>query len=140
MSHPLQDLFDQIPQMDCKGHCGRGHDHCCGPIGCSTIEADQLDQSDGIASPWVTLRAGEVIMDIEQLMDASGGRIDCPHLNKLSGRCNAYDSRPLICRAWGQIKALPCPWGCKPKAILDPFKLAGLMNESRRRSLPTRSQ
>ena len=30
------------------------------------------------------------------------------------GRCQAYELRPLICRLWGAVDWLPCPWGCKP--------------------------
>lgn len=28
------------------------------------------------------------------------------------GRCTRYEDRPLICRLWGVVPEMPCPWGC----------------------------
>lgn len=30
-------------------------------------------------------------------------------------RCGVYEVRPLICRLWGIIESLPCPYGCVPE-------------------------
>lgn len=92
-AHPLHDIFDKVPKIQCAGHCGRDrHNTCCGPIGCSHIEAQLLDEFDGIASPWTEPRSGHdyVLMDATQLT-----LYKCPHLT-INGRCAAYEVRPMI--------------------------------------------
>jgi hypothetical protein len=29
-------------------------------------------------------------------------------------RCRVYEIRPMICRLWGLVKGMPCPYGCRP--------------------------
>jgi hypothetical protein len=43
------------------------------------------------------------------LMD---GDYTCPALK--DGRCSVYDVRPTLCRLWGVVEDMPCPWGCVP--------------------------
>lgn len=31
-----------------------------------------------------------------------------------TGRCLAYDRRPIVCRLWGAVEGMPCPYGCRP--------------------------
>jgi hypothetical protein len=131
MSHPLQDLYDQIPDVECKGHCGRDrHDTCCGPIACTHLEAELLDNFMGITSPWEPGEPGYVRMEIEKLFPTA----ICPHLG-IDGRCLSYEVRPLICRLWGVIPQLRCPWGCKPKKLLSSEQAGKLLDESIRRSV-----
>jgi hypothetical protein len=37
----------------------------------------------------------------------------CPALTML-GTCGAYALRPAVCRLWGVVEAMPCPFGCRP--------------------------
>jgi len=30
----------------------------------------------------------------------------------VNGRCSRYEDRPLICRLWGVVPEMPCPFGC----------------------------
>jgi hypothetical protein len=133
MSHPLQDLYDRVPKVACKGHCGTDrHNSCCGPIGCSVIEAKILDSYMGIKSPWEDYSAGQVKMTVAAL----GLSRTCPHLG-LDGRCRSYAVRPLICRIWGTIKKLRCPWGCVPERWLTDHESYELLDEAVRRSVKT---
>lgn len=31
------------------------------------------------------------------------------------GRCSVYDVRPMVCRLWGLVPSMRCPYGCKPE-------------------------
>lgn len=38
----------------------------------------------------------------------------CPALQ--SGRCEVYEVRPMVCRLWGAVEGMQCPYGCVPPA------------------------
>lgn len=114
MIHPLQHIYDRLPKIECQGLCGRDrHETCCGPIACTHLEAKLLDEYNGTKTVWEDKGHGWLKMDIEALFPM----MICPHLS-LSGRCSAYAVRPLICRLWGVVEGLKCPWGCKPERYL----------------------
>lgn len=123
--HPLQSIYDQIPKVNCTGACGRDrHDTCCGPIVCTSLEAKLLDEYNGVRSPWESTGGGDVMMVPEKVTDHI-----CPHLS-LSGRCDAYEVRPLICRLFGAVRKLQCPWGCKPERFLTEIEVTKLFKEA----------
>ena len=133
MTHPFQDLFDRIPKLNCTGECGRRNsrlnDTCCGPIGCTALEADWLDGFDGIKAEWDSCGNGNVNMDIESLFPM---RV-CPHLG-IGGRCTAYEARPLICRLWGVVERMKCPYGCRPERYMTEKEVNEIFNEAERRN------
>lgn len=86
----LQALYDRLPTIRCQGLC---HDSC-GPIDMSVRERDRIEREFGP----VTCGAGAT----------------CTMLDE-HRRCRAYAIRPLICRLWGVLESLPCPYGCKPE-------------------------
>jgi hypothetical protein len=92
----LPELYRMIPDVACKGLCQKA----CGPIACSAIEADAL-RDNGINPP-------------EVVDHPTYGPLTCSHLDA-SGRCSIYDHRPLVCRLFGAVAKLPCPFGCKPQ-------------------------
>lgn len=83
----LDALYAELPTIQCRGRCA----DACGPIQMSRVE-------------WA------------RMIDARGKRkattIMCPYLEK--ERCIAYRVRPMICRLWGVVESLKCPWGCEP--------------------------
>jgi hypothetical protein len=85
--------------MVCKGLCAES----CGPIEASQAER-RLLTSHGVRLPSIE----DALMDM-----LAGGDGNCPALK--DGRCTVYDVRPTICRLWGVVEGMPCPWGCKPK-------------------------
>lgn len=128
--HPLADLFARIPEVHCTGECGRNRfQTCCGPIPCTVLEAELLEEFDGIRCAWKQLGPVTVAMDLS----ADLGLI-CPHLG-IGGRCTAYEARPIVCRLWGAVKALRCPWGCKPDRLLSEREVHEIMTEASHRSL-----
>lgn len=86
----IASVYAKVPALVCKGLCQQS----CGPIACSAVEADEL-QNNGINLP------------------RFGADLTCSHLHE--GKCAIYESRPLICRLWGNVRKMACPHGCKPK-------------------------
>ena len=46
------------------------------------------------------------------------GQLTCPMLHRASGDCRVYPVRPMLCRLWGLVKKMACPWGCVPERWL----------------------
>jgi hypothetical protein len=40
-------------------------------------------------------------------------------LNQETGKCKVYSIRPTICRLWGLVRKMACPWGCVPERWLS---------------------
>lgn len=95
----LQQVWDRIPALDCRGLCADS----CGPIDASTREKQRL-RARGVRLP-ARAQALQVLH--------STGSYRCPALTD-DDRCSAYTDRPTICRLWGAIDALRCPYGCQP--------------------------
>lgn len=89
----LEEIYSRIPKIACQKKCQES----CGPIMMSRVEWDRIKL-------WVGERKGTTWT--------------CPYLNK-AGLCDAYQFRPAICRIWGVIKRLRCPWGCVPERWLS---------------------
>jgi hypothetical protein len=88
-------LYKRLPKVQCQGKC----QEACGPIACSSAEAEIMRRHSGQPLSF----------------DARTGR--CSYLND-AGRCSVYPVRPLVCRVFGASQKLPCVWGCKPAAPL----------------------
>lgn len=82
-------LWAQVPSVNCRGLCTES----CGPIGMSRAEEAILAR-----------RGVTVGFDPETLT--------CDQLK--FGRCSVYEDRPMVCRLWGAIPDMPCPFGCEP--------------------------
>jgi len=82
-----------------KGIC---HGDCCGLV---PMEPDVWEQHKEQAQ-----------VEVENILDAEGyvvvvtGDRYCIFLDRQTYRCIIYDNRPNVCRLYGKIKALPCPW------------------------------
>lgn len=82
----VHSIYAQIPDVNCKGLC----QECCGPVLMSKTERKLIKV--------------EVAHDPETLT--------CNQL--VDGRCSIYEDRPLVCRLWGAVPEMPCPFGCEP--------------------------
>lgn len=91
----LEALYDSLPRLECQGLC---HDSC-GPIDMSVRERARIERTHG-----------PVVCD-------TGAGAACSMLDE-HRRCRVYDIRPMICRLWGIVESLPCPYGCKPERVL----------------------
>ena len=87
----LDALYARLPEIKCQGYC---HDSC-GPIDMSIRERARIVE-----------RARKSI--------TCGAYASCSMLTE-DRRCSVYDIRPLICRLWGVVKSMRCPYGCVPE-------------------------
>lgn len=89
-------LWDRVPKMkDCKGEC----DTSCGPTPAAPIEHDLIE----VAAGKEALRTEDGVL----------GAMTCSLLK--DGKCEVYTLRPLMCRVWGTVPSLQCPYGCQPE-------------------------
>lgn len=108
-SKRLEQIYDQLPTIDCKGKCA---DHC-GVIPLGVDEERYIRErygADNIPEP-------DDDLSCSQLTDG--------------GRCSIHPRRPLICRLFGLVKdpKMRCPHGCKPSFWL-PEKTARKLMET----------
>lgn len=89
----LDALYAQLPRIECQGYC---HDSC-GPVEMSVRERQRIESEHGA----ITCGFGP----------------SCSMLDE-NRRCRAYTTRPLICRLWGLMEAMPCHFGCRPEGGL----------------------
>lgn len=99
----LQELYDQLPQIDCAGLC---HDSC-GPIQMSIRERTRIE---GLAGEPITCGFGP----------------SCSMLTT-ERKCSVYTIRPLICRLWGLMRSMPCPYGCRPERVVEDDEAMALL-------------
>ncbi len=86
----LDALYATLPRVDCQRQC----QEACGPILMSRVE-------------WIRVQR-----------HARGRRttlrdVTCPML--MRGACFVYAVRPLICRLYGLVRRMRCPFGCEPE-------------------------
>lgn len=83
----IRSLYAQIPDVNCKGLCQES----CGPIEMSKTERRLIG---------VTVTHDPKTLTCNQLDEG--------------GRCSIYEDRPLVCRLWGAVPEMSCPFGCEP--------------------------
>jgi hypothetical protein len=89
----LEALYAELPKLDCQGKCAES----CGPIFMTEIEWERITD------------------DLGHTPEATS--LTCPMLTA-EGRCSVYELRPTICRLWGLVERMACPWGCVPERWL----------------------
>lgn len=92
----LDALYASLPKLACRGWCSAS----CGPLAMSVRERSRI-----------TEQARQPVSH-----DVSG---TCSLLTDLQ-RCSVYEIRPMICRLWGMVERMPCPYGCRPDGGLLP--------------------
>lgn len=110
-------LYRLLPRMECKGKCASA----CGPVPVTPLERQRIAEQ---GHRWVD---GKVI----SLPDGTTAGTTCSALDQKRLRCRVYENRPMICRLWGLVEALKCPWGCIPEGgHLDDIEGMRLLNLS----------
>jgi hypothetical protein len=105
----LDALYQTLPHLECQGFC---HDSC-GPIEMSVREQARIIER---ARKPITCNKGA----------------SCSMLTE-DRRCSVYDIRPIICRLWGLVRSMPCPYGCRPEGgLLSDAEGARLIAEADR--------
>lgn len=94
----LQAVYDQIPAIpDCTGQCWIS----CGPIDMTSRERQRI-----------RARGYRISQPDKAAMSA-----DTFWCEALTGdkRCAVYEMRPFVCRIWGAVEDMKCPFGCVPE-------------------------
>lgn len=107
----LQELYNKLPKIDCKGNCVRQ----CSVVPLGMEEEDYITEGyghDRIPEP--EFQDGEPVCN--QLTD--------------DGRCSIHDRRPLICRLYGLVDnpMMKCDHGCEPEYWLSDEKARRLID------------
>lgn len=84
----LHKIRKLIPKMECIEGC---HE-CCGPVVFTKTEWDKVRIKRQAVS------------------------IHCPYITDNS--CEIYDNRAILCRLFGVVERMPCPYGMRPEQIL----------------------
>lgn len=114
----LDALHDALPPLACKGLCWSS----CGPITMSPLERERVEEA-GVPIP-----PGFFV----ELTDGRSHGTVCPALDTEEKTCKVYEVRPTICRLWGVMKALRCPWGCRPEGgLMDDVEAKVILEKSR---------
>lgn len=101
----LDAIYAEVPALECQGLCHQS----CGPLPVDGPERRRVQDRHG-----VTL----------------GLDWTCSALTMLK-RCSVYEDRPLICRLWGVVESMPCPWGCRPERTLTDAEGHALLARAR---------
>lgn len=116
----LEQIYDLVPSLRCQGKCIS----CCQNIPLYSAELSALTARHPQlkAEPYKDM-GGFLLLSVN-------GSPDCPLLK--NGRCSDYQTRPLICRIWGVVERMRCPYGCIPDRFLSDMEahtLLGMVRE-----------
>ena len=103
----LDEIYAQVPEIDCQGWCHES----CGPLVLTDAERQRITDRHGVTIPDLV-------------------RWTCPALTAF-GRCQVHADRPLLCRMWGVVESMPCPFGCRPPRVLSDAEGHRLLAELR---------
>jgi Fe-S-cluster containining protein len=111
----LDALYAQLPTIVCRGECAIA----CGAIPLTDLEARRLHL--------VSHKAPRTVPGFKAVADFVPSDLlqRCVYLTP-HDRCSVYDVRPLMCRAWGLVKAMSCMHGCLPDRWLKDLEFVRL--------------
>lgn len=105
----IEFLYSAIPDFDCKPGCFE----CCGPVPLHPWESERIGVEDSAT------------ITVEELKSIK--KAFCQFLK--NGKCSIYDHRPLMCRLYGTVENLRCPYGKRPETLLTKKQADKLMKE-----------
>lgn len=102
ISKTIKYLRKQIPSFRCKEGCF----DCCGPVPFAKWEWEKVKDKREATS------------------------LTCPYASEIG--CEIYEQRPIVCRIYGTVNKLRCPYGCGPDKLLSEKKENEIMNKYHR--------
>ena len=86
---------------------------CCGPVPCHPWESERIGLGDAESVTVEDLKSIEAIQ--------------CQFLE--NGKCSIYERRPFMCRLYGTVEDLRCPYGKRPEILITKKQAVKLMKE-----------
>jgi Fe-S-cluster containining protein len=111
----LHELYAKVPNIECKGLCHTS----CTLIPASNIEGRRAKDRLG-TNPFRPLVFGNI--------GVIKGKIPSCRALK-NNKCSIYLLRPTICRLFGVVEGLRCPYGCEPKVMLASSEAHAIIRE-----------
>lgn len=115
MTDDLASTYAKVPAIECKGLCS----FSCGSVPVSRSELVALRRAD---PPMRTDQRFEMPVPGTAVL-----AMPCSAL--VANRCAVYERRPLLCRLWGAVERLRCPFGCIPERYMSEDEVMALMRE-----------
>jgi hypothetical protein len=106
--------YSRIPKLNCQRKC----QEACGPIGMTPLEWRRM------GSPLPV-----IARDDSSVFILNPDTLSCPVLSQETGLCRSYEQRPVICRLWGVVRSMACPFGCEPERWLTDEEASRLMRD-----------
>ena len=92
----------KLPCDECKGQC-------CGPAPMGKVEFNYIKEKHGIPDGYKAIQFSTAeSRENYVIVCEDKSNFNCAFLK--DGRCLIYDDRPQICRDFGEIEDLPCPF------------------------------
>jgi Fe-S-cluster containining protein len=116
----LAALYAELPVIACAGKCAESG----GPVFMSRVEWQAVCRAGGERhADALTEREHHHQQDrlvggepVARSDSRSVSALTCPYLE--NERCSVYEVRPMLCRLWGVVESMECPWGCRPERYL----------------------
>ena len=105
-SQRLEALYARLPTIECRRLCQGS----CGPITYTRAEGRRM----------------RAVAGVEPQPDPR--TLTCSMLSE-DGSCAVYAVRPLICRLYGLVRMMQCPFGCRPERFLTNAECEQVMRE-----------
>ena len=106
----IEEIYARIPDIRCKGLC----DAYCGPILLAKCEALRINARLGRE------QAKPLGTSLEKCLEKTirSGVERCSLYDETMRACTIDNIRPAICRIFGCVSYMRCPYGCGPKRLL----------------------
>lgn len=115
----LDKLYKKLPKLKCKGECVAS----CSLIKVGELERKRITKLTG-SDPFIKER------DMLDFVKANPPETWTCSLLK-AGKCTVYHVRPLICRLFGLVKKMKCPYGCVPERWVTDEEAKELLKKAR---------
>lgn len=120
MTAKLAEIYAKLPGVLCKGLC---HDSC-GVVPVAPAERAAIAEYTGRKVKVDPLIQIGLHAKHRVLRPKDSGDLTCPYLK--NKRCSIHPVRPLVCRMYGVVAGMPCPFGCtaSPRTMSDDEAMA----------------
>lgn len=84
--------------------CSSCHSECCGTVPLSEADVRRIRLH----------LAGQPAAEVERVKAQQRGPLTCPFVDTDHWRCFVYEARPAVCRLFGAVPEMPCPYAVAP--------------------------